>query len=85
MKTGYPPTVRKYGDYIIANGTDGVLSTLFANGNGTVSTIVAKGSERVNVRITLQFYYTIILYLTYLFFSTCLPYDTTLHLSHLSS
>jgi len=32
---------------IIANGTEGVLSTLVANGTGTVSTIVAKGSERV--------------------------------------
>jgi len=34
---------------IIANGTEGVLSTLVANGTGTVSTIVANGSERVNV------------------------------------
>jgi len=33
---------------IIANGTEGVLSTLVANGTGTVSTRVAKGSERVN-------------------------------------
>jgi len=32
---------------IIANGTEGVLSTLVTNGTGTVSTIVAKGSERV--------------------------------------
>jgi len=34
---------------IIANGIDGVLETLVANGTGTVSTIVAKGSERVNI------------------------------------
>jgi len=34
---------------IIANSTEGVLSTLVTNGTGTVSTIVAKGSERVNV------------------------------------
>ena len=32
---------------IIANGTEGILSTLVANGTGTVSTIVANGSERV--------------------------------------
>ena len=32
----------------VANGTEGVLSTsLVANGTGTVSTIVANGSERV--------------------------------------
>jgi len=36
---------------IIANGTEGILSTLVANGTGTVSTIVAKGSERVNDHI----------------------------------
>ena len=35
---------------IIANGTEGVLSTLVANGTGTVSTTVAKGSERVSCR-----------------------------------
>jgi len=34
---------------IIANGTEGVLSTLVANGTGTVSTVVANGSERVKV------------------------------------
>ena len=34
----------------VANGTEGVLSTLVANGTGTVSTIVAIGSERVNSR-----------------------------------
>jgi len=32
---------------IIANGTDGVLSTLVANGTLTVSTIVANGSEPI--------------------------------------
>jgi len=31
----------------VAIGTEGVLSTLVANGTGTVSTIVAIGSERV--------------------------------------
>jgi len=31
----------------VANGTEGVLSTLVANGTGTVSTTVAIGSERV--------------------------------------
>ena len=31
----------------VANGTEGVLSTLVANGTGTVSTTVANGSERV--------------------------------------
>jgi len=36
---------------IIANGTEGIQSTLVANGTGTVSTIVAKGSERVNDHI----------------------------------
>jgi len=44
---------------IIANGTEGVLSTLVANGTGTVSTIVAKGSERVNVSD--HFWYRIVL------------------------
>ena len=34
---------------IIANGTEGVLSTLVANGTGTVSTIVTNGSERVKL------------------------------------
>ena len=34
----------------IANGTEGVLSTLVANGTGTVSTIVAIGSERMKQR-----------------------------------
>ena len=34
---------------IIANGTEGILSTLVSNGTGMVSTIVAKGSERVKL------------------------------------
>ena len=33
----------------VANGTEGVLSTLVANGSETVSTTVAIGSERVKV------------------------------------
>ena len=35
----------------VTNGTEGVLSTLVANGTGTVSTIVAIGSERVNHKV----------------------------------
>jgi len=46
LKTGYLLTFVNTAT-IIANGTEGVLSTLVANGTGTVSTIVAKGSERV--------------------------------------
>ena len=59
MKTGYFPNISYNTATIIANGTEGILSTLVANGtvtvstlvaNGTVtvSTIVANGSERVN-------------------------------------
>ena len=33
----------------VANGTEGVLSTLVANGSETVSTTVAIGSERVKL------------------------------------
>jgi len=47
LRTGYPLTFVNTAT-IIANGTEGALSTLVANGTGTVSTIVAKGSERVN-------------------------------------
>ena len=50
MKTGYPLAFVNTAT-IIANGTEGVLSTLVANGTGTVSTVVAKGSERVIVGV----------------------------------
>ena len=45
---------------IIANGTEGVLSTLVANGTGTVSSIVAKDSERVNAYVSLIIYRNLI-------------------------
>ena len=48
MKTGYFPNISYNTATIIANGTEGILSTLVANGTVTVSTIVANGSERVN-------------------------------------
>ena len=36
----------------VTNGTEGVLSTLVANGSETVSTTVAIGSERVKLQST---------------------------------
>jgi len=53
LKTGRFPNVLYNTVTIIANGTEGVLSTLVANGTVMVSTTVANGSERVKLLLLL--------------------------------